>query len=178
LKGNGAGEEGHKRILLELVVEDGNSAFAFGADALSNLRVLQGGVDSTLGATEREGSDAHTAGEQTLGSLEESLGVSLDVTDKLTFGSHVGVLVHVILTGNSHVIERYGGVVDSVEAELDSHIGDGDSRHGSHEHVFDLHNESLDTFILAFDDGLTEDQSVVGVLESVGDPVLLTLDGG
>ena len=85
----------------------------------------------------------------------------------------IAVLAEHVNAGNPDAVEAQDSIVNTVDSNLDAHIAARDTWHQVHVLIPDGHQECVDTLVLAIDDGLTEDDGHVSVMESVGDPVLL-----
>ena len=69
-------------------------------------------------------------------------------------------------------------VIDAVEAHLVTHVFYYHTCAGFHLGVTDSHDEGVHSLILAFDNSLSKDNSIVGVTGTIGDPVLLGKGSG
>lgn len=95
--------------------------------------------------------------------LRSELTLLVDVTEAV---EHSG-------SGHAHVIEAQTAIVDAVETQFESHVFYEHTLAGLHLIVTDADDESIDSFVLAMDDGLTEDDCVVGMTRSIRNPELL-----
>lgn len=160
-----------------MVVEDGDSAVSFNSNRLTLLGVLDSNVKSGTGGSTGNSGNAQSSRKKAFSDLEETSLNVFDVTGEDTLFIDVTIPVHHVDSGNSHIREFKGSIVDSVHAEFLSHIVHSHSRkYFEGVLVTDGHHKSIDTFVLTINDSLSENQSVVGVLEPVRNPVFLGED--
>jgi hypothetical protein len=89
----------------------------------------------------------------------------------------VTIPVHHVDSRNTNIREFKSSIIDSVHAEFNTHIVDSNSRKSVKVSVTDRNHESVYTFVLSINNSLSENKSMVSMLESVGNPVLLSESG-
>lgn len=97
----------------------------------------------------------------------------LDVRVEFAFLIDIRILVHHVFAGNAHFVVLECCIIDTIQTHLDSHIVDCHARQGLHIFVPDWYQKGIDTLIFTLYDCLAKNKRVVGVFESVRDPVFL-----
>lgn len=135
-------------------------------------------IDGLLAGGDCHSGDAETATQKTVCHLEESCGGLRDIADKLSFRSHIVEGVQHGLTRDLDMVEDKSGIVDSIESDLVAHVLNHDTLAGFHLFVPDSHDEAVNSLVLASHNGLSEDDSVVGMACTIGNPELLAKSRG
>jgi len=167
LESHGATQQRHEGVLLELVVEDRHCAVTFNANRPTLLCVLDRNVERSTGSSTGDSGNTQSTRKEAFGDLEETSLNAFDVTREYALFIDVTIPVHHIDSGNADILELESGVIDSVQAEFNTHIIYLHSGKHLEVGIADRNHEGIYSFILAFYDSLSEDKSVVGVLESV-----------
>jgi len=71
------------------------------------------------------------------------------------------------------MVEHKAGIIDSVKANLNSHVFDHDTLTRLHLIISDANNEGVNAFVFAADRRLSEHYGVVGMASTIRDPKLL-----
>lgn len=137
------------------------------------LTVSDSNLTSLLSTGDGHTSDAKSAGEQSVGDLEESGRLLLDVGNELGIGGDIVKFVEHLFSLDLDVVKDQFAIVDTVETDLETHVFDGHVWHRFHVLVSDLNDEGVDSFIFAIHESLGEDNSIVSMTSAISDPVLV-----
>lgn len=157
----------NKRILLELVIKNGNCALALWTDALPLLGVLDSDIECRLLCAKSHRCDTKSARQQSLSYFEKSLRNKLDIRFKVTLLIDISVLVHHVFAGNADFVVLKCRVIYTIQAHLDAHIINCHTGERLHILVSDWNQKGIDALIFALDDCLAENERVVCVFEAV-----------
>lgn len=175
---NGARQKWQDGVLLELVRHDWRIRFASWTNCKSLLTVLNSVDEDLLGTSQSHRGNTKTSTQKTVSHLEEPLTSLGDVANEFSFFVDICQLVKHVDTGDLDMSENESSVVDGVETHLHTHVLNEDSITRFHVCVSDGHDESVDTFIFATNNGLSEDNGEVSMASSISDPELLRTDSG
>lgn len=92
---------------------------------------------------------------------------------KFTFFVNVIQFVEHLLSRNDNIVKEETSIIDAIKTEFHSHVLDGDAFRGLHFRISNLHEESIESLVFAFDQGLGEHDCPVGVTCTVCNPILL-----
>lgn len=95
---------------------------------------------------------------------------------ELSVCSDIAITVHQVITRNSHIMELKSRVVDTIQADLVTHIMNLNVGIWNQVWVSDWNQKSVDAFVFAIDDSLCKNQSLVGVYSPICYPIFLRLD--
>ena len=168
-----ASEHGEKRILLELVGHDRHVAHSRSANAHALLRVADRVVNRLFTSGYRHGRNAQSAAKQSICNFKEASGGFRDVADEFSFFGDIVEGVQHRRSWNLDLVKHEARVIYTIQANLHAHIFDHNSLAGPHLFVSDAHNEAVHSLVLSVDDGLGEDNCIVGVAGTVRDPEFL-----
>ena len=167
IEGQCSCQEWHNRILLQLVVHDWHSTEAFWANTFALHGVSDSNVKAATSATESDGSNTDTTREKSLSHCKETSAWLLNCGLEDAVSINIAVLAEHVDARNSDIVEPQNSIVNTIYTKLDAHITALDTWHQVHVFVSDRHQEGIDTLVLSIDDGLSEDDSHVGMMEAV-----------
>jgi len=170
---NRAGKVGQDCVLLQLVGHNRCVGLSRLADRKSLLTVLDGVPEAVLGAGKTHGGDAESATQETVGNLEESIAAFLNVADEFSLFVNICQSIKHINARDLNMTKCKPGIVDTIQTDFHAHILDGHTSAWFHVIVADGHDEGVHALILVPDDGLSEDDRVIGVASTVCNPELL-----
>ena len=113
--------------MLKLIIHNWHSAESFCANTFPLLRIFDCDVKSSASSSHAEGSDTDSSREESLSDLEESRADVLCLRHEVSALVNIVVLVEHIDARNPNIIKLEDGIVDPIDAKLDSHITDGHS---------------------------------------------------
>lgn len=127
-----------------------------------------------LGAGQGHGRDAESPAQKSVGDLEESIAALLNITLEVAILVNIGQTIQHIDSGNLNMVEDKTAIINTIKANLHSHVFNGDTWAWLHLLISDLDNEGVDALVLSLDDGLGKHDGVICMASTVGDPELLT----
>lgn len=172
------GQKRQQGVLLQLIRHNRCVRLACGSHCKTLLRIFNGVVHNFLRATHSHSCNTKTSTQQSIGNFEEPFTRFLLFRMKFTFFVNVIQFVEHLLSRNDNIVKEETSIIDAIKTEFHSHVLDGDAFRGLHFRISNLHEESIESLVFAFDQGLGEHDCPVGVTCTVCNPILLWKGGG
>jgi len=172
-KGNSSSKKRHQSILLQLKIENWSVTFAGWANSHPLFCIFNCYVEARSLSPHSHRSYAYSPRQQSFSDCKESLSNTPNLRIEISIFINICIPVHHIDSWNAHIIKLYRSIINAIISHFHSHICNCYSRQFLQILVPYWNQKGPNTLILAFDNSLSEDKSVISVSKTICNPVFL-----